>query len=72
MRERGYAIDDEENEPGIHCIAAPIFDAERQVIGAISLSTPMSRVDRESLLAFVPNVLDVSEATSRAFGWRGP
>ena len=68
-RERGYARDYEENELGIHCIAAPIFNGFGEVEGAISLSTPTSRIDKETLLGFVPALRIAVEKTSRELGW---
>lgn len=44
VRERGYAVDDEEIEPGLHCIAAPIFNHKRQPQMAISMSFPYGRM----------------------------
>ncbi len=38
VRSRGYAVDDEENEIGIRCIGAPIFDHTASVVGALSVS----------------------------------
>jgi len=70
-RERGYAIDDEENEPGIHCVSAPIFGASGEVAGSISVSTPISRIDRDTLLRFVPDLLAATQSTSRHLGWSG-
>jgi len=37
-RERGWAVDDEENEPGVRCVAAPIYDYTGKVIAAVSVS----------------------------------
>lgn len=68
-RERGYARDDEENEVGIHCISAPIFNGFGEVEGSISLSTPTSRVDEETLLGFVPALRSAAEKTSHELGW---
>lgn len=45
-RERGYAIDDEENILGLRCIAAPII-TDGEVTGAVSVSGPSSRVEGE-------------------------
>jgi IclR family acetate operon transcriptional repressor len=44
VRECGYAFDDEENEDGARCIAAPIVNHAGQVLAAISLSAPASRM----------------------------
>ena len=43
-RERGYALDDEECELGVRCIAAPIFDFSGKVVASISISGPTSRI----------------------------
>jgi DNA-binding IclR family transcriptional regulator len=42
VRARGYAVDNQENEWGVRCIAAPIWNHTKQVIAAISVSTPIS------------------------------
>lgn len=46
VRDRGYAIDDEENVKGLRCIAAPVMGAE-DVFGAVSVSGPSSRFNGE-------------------------
>ncbi|MCS7055321.1 MAG: IclR family transcriptional regulator [Thermoflexales bacterium] len=43
-RKRGYAIEREENEPGALCIGAPIFDQDGEVVAALSLSAPATRI----------------------------
>ena len=47
VRERGYAIDDEECEIGMCCLCAPIRDAGGHVFAALSLSGPTSRMQYE-------------------------
>ena len=44
IREKGYACDDEECEPGLTCYAVPILDALGQPIAAISSSGPTTRM----------------------------
>lgn len=44
IHERGFAIDDEEIEEGIRCIAAPVLDHTGRAVAAMSISGPSSRV----------------------------
>lgn len=44
VREQGYAVDIEEFEPAVGCIAAAILDASGEVVGALSISGPMARL----------------------------
>jgi IclR family transcriptional regulator, acetate operon repressor len=44
VRERGYAIDDEEHAVGLRCVAAAIFDEHGQPAAALSLSGPGARI----------------------------
>jgi IclR family transcriptional regulator, KDG regulon repressor len=49
IRKNGYSIDNVENEEGIRCIAAPIFDHNQVPIAAISVSGPESRITMERI-----------------------
>ncbi len=44
IRRQGAAIDDEENEVGIRCVAAPIRDVSGNTVAAVSISAPAVRV----------------------------
>lgn len=58
VRQRGIAIDAEENLSGVTCIAAPIFNHSGRVVAAISLSGPTSRM--HSKLSTMKNDLRTS------------
>ncbi|PLR68679.1 IclR family transcriptional regulator [Bacillus sp. UMB0893] len=49
VRQKGYALDLEENEYGITCIAVPIFDHMGQAIAAVSISGPTIRMTEQRL-----------------------
>lgn len=55
-RERGYAIDDEENVLGLSCTGAPIT-ADDEAIGAVSISGPSSRFEGERAETELPNMV---------------
>jgi DNA-binding IclR family transcriptional regulator len=44
VRARGFSVDDVENEHGIRCVAAPVFDHNEKVVAAISLAGPADRI----------------------------
>jgi IclR family transcriptional regulator, acetate operon repressor len=63
-RERGYALDDQENELGINCIAVPVhLDAGLPPIGAISLSALAFRMPLDRLVAEAPQIQALVEST---------
>jgi DNA-binding IclR family transcriptional regulator len=44
IRERGYAIDEGEHQPGLRCIGAPIRDQNARVFAAVSISGPAWKI----------------------------
>lgn len=52
IRERGYAVDDEESSAGIRAVAAPIADFAGDVSAAVSVAAPSFRLPRERLPEF--------------------
>lgn len=71
-RARGYAIDNIENEEGIRCVGAPIFDHRGAVAGAISLSGSTRNITLERIRRELgPRVLEAAMRISRALGWSG-
>jgi len=54
IRGRGYAVDDQENDPGIVCLAVPVFlTSPTRPTGAVSVSAPVSRTPLATLVAEV-------------------
>lgn len=54
VRERGYAIDDEERARGVRCLGAPILGENDEVFGALSITAPTSRLKGETLNKVYP------------------
>lgn len=69
IREYGYAVDDEENEVGVRCIGAPIFNNTGKVQGAISISGPAIRVTKERVEAIAEEVKKYAVLISKELGF---
>jgi DNA-binding IclR family transcriptional regulator len=63
--ERGYALDNEEAEPGVGCIGVLLRDAAGQAVGGLSISAPIERRRDE----WVAQVVDAGLALSRRLGF---
>lgn len=61
IRERGYALDNEENESGVRCIAVSLKDYTGRVKYAFSISAPVSRMDNERIRQLAGYVLEIKE-----------
>lgn len=68
VRAAGVAEDLEENEVGARCLAAPIFNHAADVVGAISVSSPASRLDDARAAEVAAEVAAAAAAVSRRFG----
>jgi len=64
IRKTGYAVDDEEFDIGVRCIAVPVFDFRNKVIGSIGISGPASRITPERLSALAAVVVEIGKALS--------
>ncbi|WP_232698293.1 IclR family transcriptional regulator [Brevibacillus daliensis] len=69
-RDRGYAIDDEEIELGLTCIAAPIFNHKKEVIASISCAGLKFRYLEESQEMRPQQVIQAAKEISRRLGWK--
>jgi len=68
-RERGYAIDDEEYEPGVRCIAAPVRGYRGRVEAAVGISGPSVRVTLERVPTLARMVVEAAEQISHLNGY---
>lgn len=66
-RKRGYAIDDEENIPGVRCIGKAVSAPEVDLLGALSITGPSQRMTNERMetelhdrIAQAANVIEVN------------
>lgn len=62
IRQRGYAIDNEEQEEGVRCLAVPVYGTDGKVVAAISISGPSSRVQTARIPALLPDLKRISTA----------
>jgi len=70
IRAAGYAVDREENEPNVRCVAAPIRDSGGTVFASISVSGPVERMPEERLTGLAPTVVETADRISVELGWR--
>jgi IclR family KDG regulon transcriptional repressor len=64
VRQRGYALADEEFEAGIWAISAPIRDTDGNVIAALSIPFPTNRLRREHIPEIAHALLEAANAVS--------
>lgn len=69
VKRNGYALDDEENEKGVRCIAACLKSYQNEVKYAFSISGPTSRMTRERVKELSVDVKKVQEELSWELGF---
>ena len=68
IRARGFAIDDEERNRGMRCIAAAIFDENGEAVAGLSISGPSGRLDRDRIAVLGPRVAAAARRITAAIG----
>ena len=68
IRTKGYSIDNEEKNTGMRCIAAPVFDFNREAIAGISVSGPTSRIEPARLEELIAPVMNAAQDLTFAIG----
>ncbi len=70
IREKGFAIDNEEHEAGVRCVAAPVRDNHGAVCAAVSVSVPTIRLPDKEIPRYRAIVLRAAEEISQRIGYR--
>ena len=69
VQQLGYALDREENVPGVGCVAAPIRDLTGTVKYGLSISTILLEHTEEQIEAMSEYAIETADAVSRALGY---
>ena len=69
IRNKGYAIDDEERTPGVRCIAVPIFNYSGNVNQCIGLSAPKELINEKALDVYVKELKKYGMLISKELGY---
>lgn len=72
IRSRGYSLEDEEAEPGLRGVAAPVRDFSGLAAAAIGISGPTHRMSKKVLAVYARDLLEVSNAVSQRLGYQAP
>ena len=65
VRERGYALDNEENETGVRCVAASLRDYSGRVRYAFSISAPVHRMYNDRIAELARYILEAKKEIQR-------
>lgn len=69
VRAAGYAIDDEENEEGVRCVAVSLPDYHKEPVYALSISAPVGRMGQERMEELERDVLAFKQELAKTLGF---
>ncbi len=72
VRLQGYSIDDEENNLGVRCVGAPIFNSNGVVEASIASTGTTAAVTREGVPRLAEQVKEAARRISGLIGYHGP
>jgi len=70
VRQRGCAVEEEESEIGMVGIAAPIRDDSGEVVAAVGVAGPATRLTRKAAAGAIPHVIATADQVSARLGYR--
>jgi IclR family transcriptional regulator, KDG regulon repressor len=68
-RRLGYAVDDEESENGMTCVAAPVHGGDGRVVAGIGVAGPRTRLRKRTIPALAARVVATAAQISARFGY---
>src|SRR6267154_1883569 len=72
VRAQGYAVDDEENNLGARCVAAPVFSDRGTIEAALGLSGTTQQVSPQTMPRILEALKDSARHISMGMGYRAP
>jgi IclR family acetate operon transcriptional repressor len=66
IREQGYALDSEEMEEGVRCLAAPVLGPDGRILAAMSISGPAGRLDQDRIEQLIPHLKEIAAQFSQS------
>ncbi|MFF2853488.1 MULTISPECIES: IclR family transcriptional regulator [unclassified Peribacillus] len=70
IRQRGYSIDDRENEEDVFCIAAPVYDESNRPVAAISVAGLATRMKDDEKDKYSEFLVEAALGISKRLGYR--
>lgn len=72
VRDRGYALNDEETYVGVRSIAAPVRERNGAVVASLGISGPIQRISDENIETLAEAVIEIANRVSAELGYYSP
>lgn len=69
IKRRGYAVEDEECDPGTRCIAAPIYNGDGRIVAAVGIAGPRERIRKRQFVQLGPLAVAAAFTISERLGY---
>lgn len=69
VRKQGYAIEDQEEEMGVRCVGAPIFNASGSIVGAVSVTGVISELPISAIQSIAMKVKKTADTIASKLGY---
>lgn len=72
VRKLGYAVDDQENTPGLRCVASVIYNEHGHALAAVSAAGPVADMGDSHIAHLGPMIARTARSITQAIGGRQP